>query len=172
MISFDSLKEYVESLKQDVKDPCGICHLENNKDSIRLSCSHHYHRQCLAKSNINHYSNISQCPYCSKSFALKTLFKKCYICNKTAVSDLCPIHKNINIKCCAILKSGKRKGQSCSRKIKLSTGYCSLHSKGKAIKCQQILKSGKRKGDICGSKCKNNSQFCGRHRQKNKIIVV
>ena len=60
------------------------------------------------------------------------------------------------IKCPVILKSGKRKGETCGRLCGEKEGKCNIHIK-QGIKnktttsgCCKILKSGKRKGEKCG----------------------
>ena len=77
--------------------------------------------------------------------------------------------------CCAILKSGKRKGEMCGKPC--YEKYCGSHLhylnqdeksivKANYPTCEAIIKSGKRKGEMCG--CKLKPQFiqnkrCGKH---------
>jgi hypothetical protein len=72
-------------------------------------------------------------------------------------------------KCQSILKSGKRKGELCSKSC--INKHCGRHQKIKLVHpgCSVILKSGKRKGKICGCKCKKDSEKCGRHFSKKSI---
>jgi hypothetical protein len=77
------------------KEICNVCHLKIKSDEIKLPCSHYYHFKCLKK-------KVGHCPYCMETY-------------KISQND---ISKNI---CNVIIKSGKRKGETCGR------NYCGYH---------------------------------------------
>ena len=87
-------------------------------------------------------------------------------------------------KCNHIMKSGKRKGESCN--IACCFSMCPKHLKAveknkssvKNNKCACILKSGKRKGETCNANIKpkdingNKHHLCRRHIKKVNCIIV
>ena len=95
-------------------------------------------------------------------------YNKHIICDKIRGINW-PPSKVLKIKICkAILKSGKRKGESCAKPCVYN--FCNMHKKTNAKNkniCKTILKSGTRKGKLCGCKCKKNSDYCGRHVKKS-----
>ena len=77
-------------------------------------------------------------------------------------------------KCSRVIKSGKRKGEPCSKSCYFK--YCGLCSKKKEktlklnnlkqnnhLLCSSILKTGKNKGKKCGKVCKDSIDKCGIH---------
>ena len=89
------LEKYVTELNKTSNDNCClICHLGNETECKKLSCSHYYHESCLG--------NIKNCPYCNKKITVKKLNKKITL-------------KPLDNICKVILKSGKRKGEECGR---------------------------------------------------------
>lgn len=84
-------KIYDDITKNDEldKETCNVCHLKIKSDEIKLDCSHYYHFKCLKKKS-------GHCPYCMSPYIISN-------------DD---ITKNI---CNVIIKSGKRKGESCGR---------------------------------------------------------
>ena len=86
-MNFDDLEKYVNELNQNKNDNCClVCHMGNENECIKLSCTHYYHKDCINK--------LKNCPYCNKK--IKKSIVKNNICN-------------------IILKSGKRKGEVCGR---------------------------------------------------------
>lgn len=79
---------------------CDICGDAHNDTSFALKCGHFFHYDCLCMSVS--ISKCRQCPYCRKPFTL-------------SVSRMKEIYKKKNRpRCCAILKSGVRKGEVCN----------------------------------------------------------
>jgi hypothetical protein len=70
--------------------------------------------------------------------------------------------------CCTVLKSGKRKGQTCNRIIKDAGEYCGIHLPDdfKNKICKAKLRSGVRRGSVCGRKIKYYQKHCGTHAHK------
>lgn len=82
---------------------CDICGDELKTNITTLQCNHSFHYDCIFTSY--KYSKNMNCPYC-RQYGGK-------------------LKKNIDI-CCAILKSGKNKGNKCTHKIKIGK-YCGKH---------------------------------------------
>ena len=86
---------------------CNICKDENDHTSIRLKCSHVYHRECILLS-IKNTSN--ECPYCRK-----------YIYINDIINTTCTT-------CKAIIKTGKNKDKQCTNIANNLYGdYCGKH---------------------------------------------
>lgn len=121
------------------EDLCGICYLPNDNTNYVLKCNHKFHYECLLnsikfsnnynKSSSNKYNKI--CPYCRTPIN--------YIDLRPGYSFIKNIHKPIshNIKCKAILKSGKNKGQICGCSVKYGE-YCGRHYKSATKQCISI----------------------------------
>lgn len=97
---------------------CDICGDEHDNTSLKLSCNHAFHAECLNQSvKISH---IKECPYCRVKFTSTVLRLK----DKFDKLNRPP--------CCMILKSGKRKGEPCgviSKKEHNNAFYCGRHYK-------------------------------------------
>lgn len=160
MSHFKNLLAFVKKNKSD--NECLICRQSLTNEEIKLKCNHSYHLSCLPKNKTSF-----TCYYCNEITIFRNIKVKCLFCNKKTLfaNKKCNEHYYFNIqKCCAIFKSGPKKGQICN-KITVDK-YCKKHlnykenkpKKGKKEKitpnkdkkiCQVILKSGKRKGEIC-----------------------
>ena len=120
---------------------CGICKdklLDINNDEIlcneeliNTNCNHVFHLECLEESYIHNLKKyyqsykIRECPYCRSETGYIPLIHK---------NPIKFIHKEYNveekIKCTAIIKSGKNKGNICGCNIKnINNGnkYCGKH---------------------------------------------
>ena len=159
MSHFKKLLAFVKKNKSDKE--CLICRQSLNTDEVKLKCNHSYHLSCLPKNKTSF-----TCYYCNQITIYRNIKAKCLFCNKKTLfaNKKCSQHYNLNIqKCCAIIRSGSRKGQPCD---KITSGkYCKKHLnyKEKKVKvkkekininkeknvCQSVLKTGKRKGEIC-----------------------
>lgn len=85
---------------------CNICGDILETNIVKIKCGHIFHYECIKMSY--KYSNYTECPYCRQ--------------NGGKLID------PINI-CCAIIKTGKNKGNQCSNKInkEKSNKYCGKH---------------------------------------------
>ena len=99
---------------------CAICGDEHDKTSFELKCGHMFHKSCIKMSVEMSTSNIRECPYCRKRF-------------KQGIDALKRNYDEANRpKCNVILKSGKRKGQSCGNKTSYNINneyVCGTHYK-------------------------------------------
>lgn len=108
---------------------CIICG-EDLKDrySLKLdcNCNYEFHYECIASTL--KYDKYNKCPYCSKPEQFLPLVNGL----KKIDSKIHKIDNNIeynNIKCNAILKSGKNKGSECGNYCKLGYYQCTRHLK-------------------------------------------
>ena len=108
---------------------CDICgDLLNDKCVIKLNCNHSFHYECVMKSFQCEKKKMNSCPLCRQTHGLLPVVN-----GLTKVTR--GIHyidyKNIpqlnNTPCCTILKSGKRKGESCNAKCMLGMDHCKRH---------------------------------------------
>lgn len=107
-MDIEKLFELVKKENKIKGEKCMICHFATKKNMIKLNCNHYFHKECLGpKKKI-------KCLYCGKVTLLK---KENKIINK---KDKKKSSKIKEIKCNAILKSGKRKGEICGR---INCGY-------------------------------------------------
>ena len=162
-----------EEKKEEV---CLIDGTQLKDQFIELKCSHKFNYiSILNEIKIQRkYNNLEtqklnpyqiKCPYCRIIHNgilpyYQTLF------NAKIRGVNWPPSKVLKTKNCqSILKSGKRKGEKCSKLC--INEYCPRHTKIKLapspLVCKVLLKSGKRKGEKCGCKCKKDSEKCGRH---------
>ena len=177
--------EMLEMLNDD-DDKENSCLIDGDtlkENHIELKCSHKFNylsllNEILIQKKKNHLETHKiksfqiKCPYC------RTIHDGIlpYILNQ--FSDKIkgvnwPPSKVLKFKnCTAVIKSGKRKGESCG--ISCFNTLCNRHTpkqttitKSNVPQCKAVLKSGKRKGEICGCKCKE--EYCGRHKQKKSI---
>ena len=114
-MDYAQLLKFVKTKKQNINDLCGICYLDSNLYSTTLRCKHKYHWACIKKYIITNKSINKVCPYCSNYFELKQIEKKCAICNKLTFYDSKKCKLHLKKKCSYILKSGKNKGNNCSK---------------------------------------------------------
>jgi len=134
-------------------------------NEIRIQRKHN----CLEIQKLNPYQ--VKCPYCrSIHNGILPYYQTLFNVKLRGVNW--PPSKVLKTKKCqSVLKSGKRKGEKCS-KLCLNK-HCPRHAKMKLVPtplvCKVLLKSGKRKGEQCGCKCKKDSEKCGRHISKNSI---
>lgn len=174
MSHFKSLLAFVKNNKSD--NECLICRQALKENEVKLECKHSYCFNCLPKNKTSF-----TCYYCNQITIFRNIKVKCLFCNrKTLFSNKkCTLHSDLTVnKCCAIIRSGLKKGQICD---KITSGkYCKKHLnyKEKKIKvkkekstsnkenvsiCNVILKTGKRKGQPC------NRKNCKYH---NKNIII
>jgi hypothetical protein len=168
---------------EDNENVCLIDGTKLNSQSIELKCSHKFNyisllneiriqrqHNHLETQKINQYQ--IKCPYCRSIHNGILPYYQILYGKKIRGVNWPPSKVLKTKKCQSILKSGKRKGEQCS---KLCNGkYCSMHTKfhqkcTTISTCNIILKSGKRKGEKCGCKCKKDSDKCGRHIPKKSI---
>ena len=124
------------------EEDCGICGLDiNDNFSYTLDCGHRFHYECLMKSfnNVSYTINKKKsnfCPYCRKNSTYLPLvngLKKvlpgvhCSISGDEIDDKKELLKENYSHKCGFILKSGKNKGNPCSKNCVLGYGYCKIH---------------------------------------------
>ena len=195
--NIDFYKELLESVcettldeKKDEKQEDELCLITQQpleEHFIVLDCNHKFNylplfhevkRQKSKQYVCNQYDpvrlkiNEIKCPYCRQ--VQPKLLPYVKIPGNLTISygvTFPEKYRMDRIKCPAIFKSGKRKGQRCGKGCSKSYGFCKLHmksnkkseNKNKEIcGCEQILKSGKRKGEKCNLKIFNNN-LCKRH---------
>jgi hypothetical protein len=183
-MNFDELYAQILEEKKKCKNPCLICHMNMDKEIVKLKCKHEYHINCLFHNKATNIKFI-ECPYCRSTDNISKYSKKCIAitkltkCNKSTFMDnsLCNSHTNYKPnKCEAVLLRGKNKGSICGKSILLNDTFCSKHIKKKLdleiVKktCKSILTKGKNKGTICGKTC--NEDFCKFHNNCNKKSSV
>ena len=169
---------------------CLITGEKLTKDHIKLICGHKFNYMSIFNEITNQKLHTKL-----ETHQLKKYQIKCPYC-RTIQNGIIPYNANCttikkngvnwppkkvckNEKCCTILKSGKRKGETCGRTC--FSSLCSIHQRqaeAKQIKeskkiiicCTAILKSGKRKGQVCNCKCKTPElqalKVCKRHYKK------
>ena len=107
-------------------EDCAICGEPlTDKCFHELDCGHTYHYECILKT-YTHNRVKTQCPLCRKNGGLLPL-----------VNGLTKLQKYIHYideypeytssKCTTILKSGKRKGQTCDNKCMIGQTMCKRH---------------------------------------------
>tara|TARA_Y100000996_G_scaffold324286_1_gene260289 strand:- start:3366 stop:3974 length:609 start_codon:yes stop_codon:yes gene_type:complete len=156
------------------------------EDCIKMKCNHSFNYDAIFnevksqkhKNKLNHLETQKlmrgeiKCPYCRTVQKGLLPYRANY--PKIRYVNWPPILIMKSNKCCAILKSGKRKGEMCGKPC--YEKYCGSHmhylkqkqtsSQKNYPVCQAIIKSGKRKGEICGCKLKSKyiqNKRCGKH---------
>jgi|UniRef100_A0A6C0C6S3 hypothetical protein len=171
------------SIDEENDEVCLIDGSKLSENSIELKCTHKFNylsilneiniqrkHNHLETQKISHYQ--IKCPYC------RTVHNGILPYNETLFSEKIngvnwPPSKVLKTKKCqSIMKSGKRKGEECSKSC--IGQYCSRHTKlqlkwSTNQLCNTILKNGAKKGEKCDCKCKKNSDKCGRHILKKSI---
>ncbi len=156
---------------------CLIDGSELSEDSIKLKCTHRFNylsilNEIKIQRKFNHLETqkISQyqikCPYCRTIHNGILPYNENLYDKKIRGVNWPPSKVLKTNKCQSIMKSGKRKGEKCSKDC--VGQFCPRHTKlqlkwSNNPVCMVILKSGKRKGEQCGCKCKKDSDKCGRH---------
>jgi len=177
----EELLKLIDVIDED-ESVCLIDGMPLDVNYIELTCSHKFNYLSLLselriqkKKNRLEIQYLGQyqlkCPYCRNIHnGILQYIPELYD-QKIKCINWPPSKVLKSKKCVSILKSGKRKGEQCSKSCVKK--YCSVHYKvhNKPIgpTCASVLKSGKRKGGICGCKCKNGDILCGRHFSKKSI---
>tara|TARA_Y100000590_G_scaffold464086_1_gene632568 strand:- start:1019 stop:1591 length:573 start_codon:yes stop_codon:yes gene_type:complete len=161
---------------------CLISNTPLKPDYIKLECGHKFNYISLFKEisrqknpSFNHSEiqklkkNQIKCPYCRHiQNGLLPFYSK--ICEKKLYVNWPPKYIYKPNLCIAILKSGKRKGEKCTKKCYGDKCPLHIHCKEKRT-CIAILKSGKRKGEKCNNKIKGDGSFCRKHVKKNIVNI-
>ena len=129
---------------------CAICGLSLSDGYVhKLDCGHEFHYECLLKSfkskthgNYSYYKKSNNnCPYCRSPNNILPIvngLKKIEVGIHIKVNDfyknkgLGTVYNNKlinlqNVTCKAILKKGKRVGETCGKSCKLGSYYCGSH---------------------------------------------
>lgn len=168
------------------KEDCGeeVCLIDGTpikEPFIELKCSHKFNYLSILNeiSVQKKYNNLEtqklhpfqiKCPYCRTIHNGILPYYQTLFAEKIKGINWPPSKVFKPNKCEGVLKSGKRKGEKCSKSC--INKYCTIHSKMNLVSynvCNSLLKSGGRKGEQCGCKCKKNLEKCGRHISKNSI---
>ena len=182
-MDYQKLFSFVKNL--NTHNECLICRQDTTNQEVNLPCNHNYHEKCIIKNiNFNHLKNI-RCHYCYKLFNVKSITKKCVICNKKTILRNSKCFKHINDEpaiCQAIIKSGPKKNQTCGKIYIKNTDlqYCKKHKNYKkigplptkvTISCSAIIKTGPKKGNTCGKIYIKNTdlQYCKKHKNYKPI---
>ena len=88
----------------DYDNICEICFKDYDNNSIVLNCNHKFHINCIKYSIENKKKTV--CPYCRGKI------------NNDIIHNI--------LRCNAILKSGKNKGNRCCNNSKFDI-YCGIH---------------------------------------------
>ena len=150
MTNIISTNEFLEELnntyfnEEDDSKVCSINLLPFDENAITLPCGHTFNYTSIfnyiysIKKTVNRYNNVIlklneiQCPMCRNISDKLLPFIPCEISKKrirgiTSPAKYCMTHKT----CCALIKSGKNKGQVCGK-----SGYhtkngivCEIHDK-------------------------------------------
>ena len=207
---YDELNKIDTDDEDDNELVCLLTNLPLDQNSIKLSCNHEFNLLPLYREVVKQKTrtassylntdklafNQIKCPYCRQ--------KMDYLLPHVRLNKEMTFVSGVNVPeklcmkfhtCHHIFKSGKNKGNCCSKiaYFDVEGCYCTTHrtfalkkkplastiinttSVNKNVNtviesptlCKGILKSGKRAGQVCGSKikCKNDS-FCKRHLPK------
>ena len=179
-----------EENSDDDSEDKNLCLISNeplNDDHITLKCKHKFNYEPLMNELMNQkqYSQYEvvhlkqyevKCPYCRNVQNGVIQYNDKYNISKISGINWPPSKVYKGNKCCAILKSGKRKGLECGKSC--AGLYCPRHvpkvNKVETIhaSCMCVLKSGKRKGEMCGAKCigleSMQAKMCKRHLRYKK----
>lgn len=113
-MDIEKLFEFVKKENKIKGEKCMICHFASKKNMVKLNCNHYFHKECLGpKKKI-------KCLYCGKITLLKKNNEVGSINKKINKNTVKKKNSKKEIKCKAILKSGKRKGEKCGR---INCGY-------------------------------------------------
>ena len=124
---------------------CDICGDPHKLKYVQtLKCNHSYHYECILKAFLCDRKRHNQCPLCRQSHGLLPLVngltkivKGIHYLNEYPVDYVQLLGYN---SCQAILKSGKRKSQSCGSKCMLGFTMCKRHYTAKLKKDDKIDK--------------------------------
>ena len=193
---FNSTEDFNEQLllllcqskeEENTENNCLISGEPLNDDHVILKCKHKFNYEPLMNELINQkqYSQLEiihlrqydiKCPYCRHVQNGVIPYNEKYNIDKISGINWPPSKQYKGNKCCAILKSGKRKGEKCGKSC--SGMYCTRHVpkvnqvETPQFSCMCILKSGKRKGEMCGAKCIGTdsiqAKMCKRHLRYKK----
>ena len=176
------------------KDVCLITNeiIEKSDRPVKLLCGHKfkydaiynavkYAKYITMKNKVKLKKNELQCPYCRNIQTGLLPYYASY--EKKMYVNFPEKYVMKHNKCCRVIKSGKRKGESCSKACYFK--YCGVCFKKKSLsgtssnkkvvykpvntntmKCNSVLKTGKNKGNICGKSCKDGKNKCGIHNKK------
>ena len=131
---------YYNMNTSEEEDPCcDICgDSQRNKYMQTLKCNHSYHYECILKAFMSDRKRSNQCPLCRQPHGLLPLVngltkisKGIHYLNQYPVDYVQLLGYN---SCQAILKSGKRKSQSCGSKCMLGLTMCKRHHTAKLKK--------------------------------------
>ena len=158
---------------------CLISGMPLNDEYVTLQCGHQFNYPSIFKEvtrqkkkhNSLEITRLGKkqlkCPYCRKiQEGLLPFF--CEKFEKIKGVNWPPKYSYSTQHCKYIMRSGKKKGNSCNA---LCFGKrCYKHYKSKNIQyCKGILKSGKKKGEKC--ECKSfKDGFCKRHAKKEIVL--
>jgi len=174
-------EEMMQLLNKDETEDevCLIDGMPLTEQFVELKCAHKFNylsifNEIFAQKKYNNLETQKlhqyqiKCPYCRNIHNGVLSYQPTLSAEKIRGVNWPPSRVLKSNKCEGVFKSGKRKGEKCSKSC--INKYCTMHSKISSISyCISLLKSGKRKGEKCGCKCKKNSEKCGRHIPKNSI---
>jgi len=177
-----SFTNFLETLCDDNEsneNTCLISGLPLEENFIKLYCNHKFNYKYIfneikaQKINPNHLEVTKlkmkqiKCPYCRK-------IQNHLLPNRNNYPVINGVNYPIKFcmkpyNCKAKFKTGKRKGQICSRPCR--TKYCSYHKqynttirkKKNEKKCEYILTSGKNSGKNCSRNALNLQHYCKQH---------
>jgi len=180
----DSVAFYDELMNElsnqfDESDTCLISGELLDDNYIKLECNHNFNYNYIyneiirQKTQLNRLEvqrlriNQIKCPYC-RNVQDSLLPQRNSFENINGVNKPVKYCMMVNM-CNAILKSGKRKGETCSKPC--FEKFCNYHKnynmkKEDILTCNAILKSGKHKGETCKNKPKKDG-FCLKHAKTN-----
>ena len=196
----DNINFYEQLNKIDSDDEeenvCLLTNLPLDENKITLPCNHSFNFFPLYKEVVNQKTGPSvgleidrlrfnqiKCPYCRQKVnhilphvLLNDEMK--YVNGVNTPEKICMSFKN----CSYIFKTGKNKGNYCSKTAFHSPNgcFCNIHQKNISNKikktesiciCKATLKSGKRKGELCGIKIKNEGEYCKRHSSSHSSSI-
>ena len=172
---------FLETLCDDDEsdeNTCLISGLPLEENFIKLYCNHKFNYKYIfneikaQKINPN-YLEVTKlkrkqikCPYCRK-------IQNHLLPNRDNYPEINGVNYPIKFcmkayNCCAIFKSGKRKGMVCGRPSR--TKYCCYHktiaqniNSTSKPKCEYILTSGKNAGKNCSRSALNSQHYCKQH---------
>ena len=106
---------------------CDICgDLLNDKCVIKLNCNHSFHYECVMKSFQCDKKKHNKCPLCRQTHGLLPIVNGLpKLIRGIHYIDAMPQHTEV--RCCELLKSGKRKGLPCGCKCMIGMNICKRH---------------------------------------------
>ena len=106
-------------------DICGDAH--KDKFMITLNCNHSFHYECVMKSfQCDKKASGNNCPLCRQTHGLLPVVNGLPKLIR-GIHYINAMPQHTQVRCCELLKSGKRKGLPCGCKCMIGMNVCKRH---------------------------------------------